>query len=77
MENQSFPRGYVNLSGESMDMDHNVVRPAFPRRSLLIDYILGLGSQSGQMPHPDGADALTPAEREKFNLWVLLGAQYR
>jgi hypothetical protein len=76
-ENQTFPRGYVNLSGESMDMDHNVVVPAFPRRSTLIDYVLGVGSHAGQPPHPDGANALTPQERETFNLWVLLGAQYR
>src|SRR5262249_52566717 len=37
-----FPRGYVNLSGESMSMTaaHQVVEPAFPRRSILIDYVL-------------------------------------
>jgi len=27
--------------------------------------------------HPTGADSLTAAERQKFNLWVLLGAQYK
>jgi Hydrazine synthase alpha subunit middle domain/WD40-like Beta Propeller Repeat len=77
MENQTFPRGYVNLSGESEEMTRQVVRPAFPRRSVLIDWVLGVGSQAGQPPHPEGADALTPTEREQLNLWVLLGAQYR
>jgi hypothetical protein len=28
-------------------------------------------------PHPAGPDTLTAAERQKFNLWVLLGAQYK
>jgi hypothetical protein len=77
MENQTFPRGYVNLSGESMSMESNVTVPAFPRRSLLIDYVMGLGSRAGKAPHPDGDNALTPQEQELFNFWVLLGAQYR
>jgi hypothetical protein len=75
--NGIFPRAYVNLSGESEMTDHQVVTPAFPRRSLLIDYVLGLGSQASKGAHPIGENALTSEERELFNLWVLLGAQYR
>ena len=71
-----FPRGYVSLSGESMMAAHQVVDPAFPRRSLLIDYVLGLGSQSVAGAHPT-ASTLTDREKRMFNLWVLLGAQYR
>jgi hypothetical protein len=78
MENRVFPRGYINLSGEAMGMGAtNVVQPAFPRRSRLIDYVMELGSRSGQGPHPAGPMALTPEERRKFNFWVLLGAQYK
>lgn len=77
MENRIFPRGYINLSGESMSMANNVVDPAFPRRSRLIDYVLALGSRSGLGPHPAGVDSLTPQEKRQFNLWVLLGAQYK
>lgn len=72
-----FPRGYISLSGESMKMTQQVTRPGFPRRSKLVDYVMGLGSRSGMGSHPAGADSLTAAERRKFNLWVLLGAQYR
>ena len=75
--NEVFPRAYVNLSGDSMNMAHNVVEPAFPRRSLLIDYVMGLGTQQGKASHPGAPNALTPEEIELFNLWVLLGAQYR
>jgi Hydrazine synthase alpha subunit middle domain/WD40-like Beta Propeller Repeat len=71
-----FPRGYVNLSGESMNMQNQVVNPAFPRRSLLIDYVLGVGSRAGMGSHP-AAPALTDRERADFNYWVLLGAQYK
>ena len=71
-----FPRGYINLSGESMT-GSQVVDPPFPRRSRLIDYVLGLGTRAGQLPHPTGADSLTAVERRQFNLWVLLGAQYK
>ena len=73
------PRGYISLSGESMESmmsAHEVVVPAFPRRSILIDYALGLGNQSGTGPHPT-ATTLTPEEKRQFNLWVLLGAQYK
>ncbi len=77
MMNRVFPRGYINLSGEGMMGTGQVVDPAFPRRSLLIDYVLGLGSRAGQPSHPVGAGALTAEERRQFNLWVLLGAQYR
>ncbi|HMB69702.1 MAG TPA: hypothetical protein VKU85_10340, partial [bacterium] len=76
---EMFPRAYVNLSGEPEESARNVVRPAFPRRSVLIDAILGLGSHQATGPHPDpaGPYALTEEEKETFNLWVLLGAQYR
>jgi hypothetical protein len=73
--NRVFPRGYINLSGESMMLSaHQVTTPAFPRRSILIDYVLGLGSQSAAHPSPT---TLTPEEKRQFNLWVLLGAQYK
>lgn len=72
-----FPRGYVSLSGESERMEEQVVVPAFPRRSVLIDATEGLGDWEGAGRHPNGANALTDRERELFRLWVLLGAQYR
>jgi len=75
--NRIFPRAYVNLSGESMTMASQEVVPAFPRRSRLIDVVLGVGSRAGQGVHPTGADSLTAVERRQFNLWVLLGAQYQ
>ena len=75
--NRIFPRAYVNLSGASMTMTTQEVEPAFPRRSRLIDYVLGAGSRTGQGFHPTGADSLTAVERRQFNLWVLLGAQYK
>jgi hypothetical protein len=77
MENRVFPRGYINLSGESMSMASNVVTPGFPRRSRLIDRVLGLGAGASGGPHPAGANALTPEEKRMLNLWVLLGAQYK
>jgi hydrazine synthase alpha subunit-like protein/WD40 repeat protein len=76
MENRIFPRGYVNLSGEAMMTAHQVVRPGFPRQSILIDYVLGLGSQAANGPHPS-AVTLTAQEKSQFNYWVLLGAQYK
>ena len=76
MEGRIFPRGYVNLSGAS-NMTNQEVVPPFPRRSRLIDYVLGLGSHSVQGPHPTGVDSLTAVEKRQFNLWVLLGAQYK
>ncbi len=72
-----FPRGYVNLSGESMMTAHQVVNPAFPRQSLLIDYVLGVGTRAGQGSHPAGPSPLTEEDKRNFNLWVLLGAQYK
>ena len=75
--NRIFPRAYVNLSGESMTMATQEVVPAFPRHSNLIDYVLGAGSRAGQGFHPTGADSLSAVERRQFNLWVLLGAQYK
>jgi hypothetical protein len=75
--NRVFPRGYINLSGEGMGGSGQVVDPAFPRRSRLIDYVMGLGTRAGQPSHPTGAGALTAEERRLFNLWVLLGAQYK
>lgn len=79
MMGRVFPRAYINLSGETMMMGgSNVTRPAFPRQSRLIDYVLGLGSRQGQPPHPDSTGVqLTAEEQRMFNLWVLLGAQYR
>jgi hydrazine synthase alpha subunit-like protein/WD40 repeat protein len=71
-----FPRGYINLSGESKMATQEVV-PPFPRRSKLIDVVLGLGSRSGVGPHPTGADSLTAREKRLFNYWVTLGAQYK
>ncbi|MGH2570810.1 MAG: hypothetical protein ACRDGR_06270 [bacterium] len=75
----TFPRGYLNLSGEPMEGSANVVDPAFPRRSTLVDALLGVDSRAADGPHPDpaGPQALTAAEIDLFNLWVLLGAQYR
>ena len=73
---QVFPRAYINLSGEQEMGPRNVVSPAFPRRSILIDYVLGLGAAQPQGPHPQ-TNGLTPQEQEMFNLWVTLGAQYR
>src|SRR5207247_6173802 len=54
--NRIFPRGYVNLSGEMMmgSTSPIVVVPPFPRRSLLIDYVLGLGAHAGLGSHPAG-----------------------
>jgi len=66
----------VNLSGESEMGPRNVVRPAFARRSVLIDYVLGVGEAAAQGPHP-ASDPLTPAQQELFNFWVTIGAQYR
>jgi mono/diheme cytochrome c family protein len=77
MMNRVFPRGYVNLSGASMKLASQEVEPAFPRKSRLIDYVLGLGSRAGMGPHPPAPDTLTAEERRAFNFWVLLGAQYK
>jgi hypothetical protein len=71
-----FPRAYVNLSGESMMANQEVV-PPFPRRSRLIDVIRGLGSRSGVGPHPVAPDSLTAYEKRIFTFWVMLGAQYK
>lgn len=75
MMNRVFPRGYISLSGESEDMDEQVTVPAFPRRSKLIDYVMGLGDQTTS--HPGNQYALTEQEKTTFNYWVLLGAQYK
>ncbi len=79
--NRIFPRAYVNLSGEMMNgHGTNVTVPPFPRRSRLIDTVMGLGTHAGLGDHPVDSDstvALTSQERRLFNLWVLLGAQYR
>ncbi len=75
--NRVFPRGYANLSGESMRLATQEVEPAFPRRSRLIDYVMGVGARAGQGSHPAGADSLTAYEQRMFNFWVLLGAQYK
>jgi hypothetical protein len=78
-ENRIFPRAYVNLSGEMMSMGtgRQETVPPFPRRSRLIDYVLGLGSRAGMGSHPSGPDSLTARERRQFNFWVMLGAQYK
>ncbi len=77
MMGSMFPLGYVNLSGEGEELERQPVTPAFPRRSPLIDWVMALGERRGQPLHPQGEYALTAAERELLNLWVLLGAQYR
>jgi hypothetical protein len=77
-EMRIFPRGYINLSGEMMgSTGPQVTDPAFPRRSVLIDYVMGLGTHQAQGSHPTGPNALTPQEQRLFNFWVLLGAQYK
>jgi len=58
-------------------MGSTVVTPGFSRRSRLIDVLRALGSATGQPPHPQGAEALTDAEKRLFTVWVDLGAQYR
>ncbi len=77
--NRIFPRAYVNLSGATMMTAHGptVTVPPFPRRSVLVDYVMGLGTHAGLGSHPAGPDSLTAQEQRKFNLWVLLGAQYK
>ena len=77
MGNRIFPLAYINLSGESEMMESQVVTPAFPRRSKLVDYALGLGERLGLGSHPEDEHALTEEEQELLNLWVLLGAQYK
>jgi len=73
MEMGIFPRAYINLSGEPVEESPvNVTDPGFPRRSTLIDYVLGVGAASS--PHPG---TLTPKEKRLFTQWVMLGAQYR
>ncbi len=73
---QVFPRAYINLSGGNTMGGNSVTVPPFPRRSLLIDYVLGLGVAADKGAHP-GDHVLTDQEKELFNLWVTLGAQYR
>jgi hypothetical protein len=62
-----------------MEESANVVSPAFPRRSVLVDAVMGVDSHASTGKHPDpaGPYALSDAEIRLFNLWVLLGAQYR
>jgi len=73
MEMGIFPRAYINLSGEPVEESPvNVTDPGFPRRSMLIDYVLGVGSASSSHP-----GTLTPKEKRLFTQWVMLGAQYR
>jgi mono/diheme cytochrome c family protein len=73
MEDQVFPRAYINLSGESDMGPRNVTTPAFPRQSPVIDYLLGVDEGVGK----NHDTLLNASEKELFNLWVLLGAQYR
>ena len=76
--NETFPQAYFSLAGgmEGM-MGSPVVRAGFSRRSRLIDVILAVGTAAGQLPHPQGAEALTAEEKRWFTTWVDLGAQYR
>ena len=76
-ENRIFPRGYVNLVGESMTMMNAESTPPFGRHSKLIDYVLGVGSHAGMGFHPTGPDSLTAVERRQFNYWITLGGQYK
>ena len=77
MEMRIFPRGYINLSGASLKLATQETDPPFPRRSRLIDYVMGVGSRAGQGVHPAAPDTLTAVERREFTLWVMLGAQYK
>ncbi len=75
-----FPIAYISLAEGPTDENPeraDVLTPAFPRRSVLVDAVLGLGSHAVTGPHPEGLNSLTAEEKELFNLWVLLGAQYR
>jgi hypothetical protein len=74
-----FPLAYVSLAGDGDEQEgtRSFITPAFPRRSLLIDTILGLEERAAGGPHPSGELTLTEAEKESFLLWVLLGGQYR
>ncbi len=74
---QVFPRAYINLSGETRTGRPRVVVPVFPRRSLLIDTVLGVDSRADLPPHPTGEQALSADEKRLLNFWVMLGAQYR
>ena len=77
LENTTFPQSYLSLAGDRMSENPGVVTPGFSRRSPLIDWLYGVGSRAGQPPHPDGANALSAAEKKHFMNWVDLGAQYR
>ena len=79
MENATFPRAYISLAGGEVDgmMETDVVTPGFSRRSRLIDWLMAVGSRSGQPAHPEGPNALTAAEVRQFRVWVDLGAQYK
>ena len=75
-----FPTAYVSLAEGPTEEEPeraDVMTPAFPRRSLLIDTVLGVDERAALGPHPEGEYALTAEEKETFNLWVLLGGQYR
>ncbi len=76
MMDRVFPRAYISLSGENEMGGGNVVSPAFPRRSKLIDYVMGIGAAADQGQHPVGGE-LTQDEVDLFKMWVLLGAQYK
>jgi hypothetical protein len=76
--NETFPQAYFSLAGGMEDMmGSDVVRAGFSRRSRLIDVVLGVGTAAGDLPHPQGAPALTAEEKRWFTTWVDLGAQYR
>jgi cytochrome c553 len=79
MEMATFPRAYISLAGGEVAgmMQSDVVTPGFSRRSRLIDWLMAVGSRSGQPAHPEGPLALTAAEVRQFRVWVDLGAQYK
>jgi hypothetical protein len=58
-------------------MERNLVDEPFSRRSRLIDKLLSIDEFAGAPRHPDGANALTQEEIQKFILWIDLGGQYR
>lgn len=83
-EREQFTVAYENIMGGSMrdNGKESYVRPAFSRRSRLIDVLLGFDAETGNALHPAAIDTtgqygLTPDELQKFIQWVDLGAQYR
>jgi hypothetical protein len=67
-----------SANGSSKEMVTSSNAP-FSRNSYLIDVLLGVGMRKaeGKSAHPDGANALTKEEIQKFITWIDLGGQYR